>query len=1139
MNGVKRDVDNSAPVETSKDAGLKRKESVQVSLTPRSSIGETPVTSSSPANDESARPVPTRQSESESEQHFLSSVHQRNSNVKNASVTSTNDNRAAPDTERPQAQQQHERHIDDICSDRNLSRSRRWALSVLAIGVMASLIVALILALFATKFYICNCSNKIQFVPTPTSSVTTTFDNVSLSPPVASPTTGDATYDLTTGITSSSLTTSTTPVPHRTNNTPFRRLSNSVWPTHYDLFFQPHLNTTFLFNGEAVIHFQCSHTTRNITLHIKDLLIDDQHLSLAKSKTKTKTKTNNSASEQRVPNVLNWHHDHFLQHMTINFDADLLVEELYALTIKFVGTLNDELAGFYRIKYTDDNGVVCWIAATQFEATDARRAFPCFDEPSFKATFSIRIKHWANMTALSNMPIIGTQQSSDGDDKGWVIDTFGQSARMSTYLVAFAITNFASMSNGNISVWARPAVIDTATYALKISTQILKRYEDFFGVEYPLAKMDMIALPEFNSGAMENWGLVTYRESSMLYDKRRSSIRNKQRVATVVAHELAHQWFGNLVTPKWWDDLWLNEGFASYVEYIGVDYVEPGWKIFDQFVLEEIHDVFRADSLTSSHQISVPVNNPDEIREIFDRISYAKGASIIRMMSHFLTEPVFRDGLRSYLSALRYDNAEQADLWHYLTRAQTNQSTAVDVARVMSSWTLQTGYPVVTLTRNYSAGTALLQQQRFQQHNGATAQQLQVDSPRWDIPITFTTRQELNWTPTTRLWMRRNNTSAAAPNRPSTEVEIDAHLLLASSDDWILVNVLQVGFYRVNYDVTNWRLILNQLLTDQTKIEPINRAQIIDDVFNLARNGMLDYQLAMDASKYLRNENNYFAWDTALKSLTFLHNMLERTPMFGHWKAYLAQLIEPFYDQYKDQSWHRQQLSADDDAPDDNDALAQYNRANAIAWSCKISDHCRLKARDLFDRWRSSGRNYIEPSLREIIYCNVVRHGKESDWDFLWRQYDREQSANERDRILKALACSRELWMLNRFLEWTFDPTKSIRRQDAALVFSAVVKNEHGRDTAFNFLRNRWLTIRTYFGSSLFSRNYGKLIKPLSVYLNTPSELQQMQQFYKLVSDDIGKAKRAFVQSIEQIQSNVDWMSNYYHSLENWMKALH
>lgn len=681
----------------------------------------------------------------------------------------------------------------------------------------------------------------------------------------------------------------------------------------------------------------------------------------------------------------------------------------------------------------------------------------------------------------------------------------------------------------------------------------MRYYEEFFGIEYPLPKMDMIALPDFNAGAMENWGLITYRETSMLFDEAGSSIANKQRVATVVAHELAHQWFGNLVTPKWWDDLWLNEGFASYVEYIGVDKIEPTWKILDQFATEELQNVFRVDDLSSSHQISIPVNDPEEISEIFDHISYAKSASVIRMMHYFLTPEVFQVGLRRYLRALKYSNAEQSDLWAHLSEAsrlvhannsQLNSTGGskrvepVDVGKVMNSWTLQVGYPLVTLTRHYGGSRraqldqvryrpTLEQQQQQQLANKNGSQPVQ----KWEVPVTYTWKSERNFEPITRVWLHQND---------SGPVELDRAQLPAADDDWMLINLGQVGYYRVNYDLQNWRLLIKQLNEDHRVIGTTNRAQLLDDIFELARSGSLDYKFALDSTKYLKSERDFLPWDTVLTSFGYIDEMLQRTPLYGQWQDYVADLIRPYYSRYKDSVyWTMPDKSlastngtAVAGAGDDN-ALEQYNLVNAISWACQVDQHCVSKSKSLFRRWKEGGQNNINPVVRFTVYCTAVENGNKDDWDFLWRAYEKEQNSSERDRILKSLSCSREIWILSRYLEWTFNKSKPIRRQDGSFIFRMIAKNNYGRDIAFNFVRERWTTIREHYGKTSFS--LGALIRSLSYAMNTQIELNQLTSFYESVKSDVGTGKRSFQNAIEEVETNVQWRNRNYKILEDWI----
>lgn len=433
---------------------------------------------------------------------------------------------------------------------------------------------------------------------------------------------------------------------------------------------------------------------------------------------------------------------------------------------------------------------------------------------------------------------------------------------MSTYLVAYAISDFSHMSSGNFSVWARADAIQTAEYALSVGPKILDFLQTYFGVAFPLPKIDMIALPEFQAGAMENWGLITFRETAMLYDKGVATASNKQRVASVVGHELAHQWFGNLVTPSWWSDIWLNEGFASYMEYLTANAVAPEWKLLDEFVVNELQTVFQLDALATTHKISQEVGNPQEIFQLFDRISYAKGSTVIRMMSHFLTDTVFRGGLSKYLQRMAYKSATQDDLWRFLTdEAKTSGllDSSTSVKAIMDTWTLQAGFPVVKISRHPNTDAVRLEQVRFVYGNRSKTD----DRPLWWIPITYTTADELNFEntrPTT--WMPRTKT-----------YELENRNL--STAKWFIFNIQQTGYYRVNYDLDNWRAVTQHLMDAKNHLEiaPANRAQLIDDVMNLARGSYLSYDTAMNLTRYLAYETNHVPWKAAITNFNFIDSM--------------------------------------------------------------------------------------------------------------------------------------------------------------------------------------------------------------------------------------------------------------------------
>ncbi|XP_067128251.1 aminopeptidase N-like [Centruroides vittatus] len=869
-------------------------------------------------------------------------------------------------------------------------------------------------------------------------------------------------------------------------------LPRSIVPEHYMIELKPYIfPPNFTFDGRVSINIKCLEDTDNITLHINDMEIRNDTVKLE--------------GESDLPDITNFDRDEKRQFFIIKLDRPLKSGKKYTISMKYLGNLNDQLAGFYRSSYETSTGEKRWLATTQFQATDARRAFPCFDEPAMKATFDVTLVKPQNMTAISNMP----ESKRETRDDGWEAVTFQRTVPMSTYLLAFIVCDYKSIASSNIKVWTREEALKTAEYALETGSLIIKYFEEFFNVSYPLPKMDMISISDFSAGAMENWGLITFREAALLYDPKISSAGNKQGIASIISHELAHQWFGNLVTPKWWDDLWLNEGFASYVEILGVQKCHPDWEMNQQFVVDDLQEVFELDSLKTSHPISVPVNNPDEITEIFDSISYKKGASVIRMMNYFLGDDTFRRGLTNYLRNKSYDSAVQDDLWKFLTDAQNvPKEEKVEVKSVMDSWTLQTGYPVVTLTRDYNAATATVTQTRFLLNATDSAERY-----FWEIPVTYTEGSDPNWSTETKLWLHKNNGSIS--NLPS-----DQH--------WVILNIQQVGYYRANYDLHNWKLLIDQLQNDHSVIHVINRAQILDDALDLAKAGILDYGLALNTTLYLSKEQEYVPWEAALNAFSYLDTMLSRTAMLGKWKKYIKRQLEPVYNL----------LGWEEDINNES-VLKQYLRINVIVWMCKYNHpHCVEEAKKRYKMWQNDPNNtdIIPPNFRSIVYCTAIKNGEEEEWEFGWQQYKKAKIASEKDKIMKALACSRTPWLLSRYLDWSLDTKSGIRKQDGSYVFRAVANSEYGRDIAFNYFRDKWNKVFKIYRKTSFA--FRSLIITIASSLNTQFELDQLKSFYNVHKGNLGAANRAFKQSLETAEANVIWMSKYYETIKNWLEKV-
>ncbi|XP_078138644.1 aminopeptidase Ey-like, partial [Centroberyx gerrardi] len=653
------------------------------------------------------------------------------------------------------------------------------------------------------------------------------------------------------------------------------RLPDSLSPVSYNVTLWPRLEPDagglYVFSGRSAVVFRCEKETDLILIHSNKLNLttfQGHHAKLS------------DLDGAAAPGIQKSWLVVKTEYLVLQLNGRLAVGRSYVLYTEFQGELADDLEGFYRSEYMDD-GVKKVVATSQMQATHARKAFPCFDEPAMKAVFNITIIHDRDTVALSN--------SRDIDVADSVIDgvavrktTFEPTERMSTYLLAFIVSDFAYIestqdNNVMVRIWARRKAIDDGqgAYALNVTGPILKFYERYYNATYPLSKSDQIALPDFNAGAMENWGLVTYRETALLYDPIISSTGNKERVVTVISHELAHMWFGNLVTLRWWNDLWLNEGFASYVEYLGANHAEPTWDIKEQIILYEVHKVFAVDALASSHPLSrreEEVNDPAQISEMFNTISYSKGAAVLMMLSEFLTEPVFARGLSSYLNKFAFSNTVYTDLWDHLQQAVENtpgMHLPHTIHDIMNRWTLQMGFPVVTIDTR----TGGITQKHFLLDPESVVDQPSQFNYTWFVPIKWMKRgveQEQYWL--------LQNTDTHSPMR-------------ASGEDWVLANTNVSGYFRVNYDPDNWERLLHLLNTNHQAIPIINRAQIVDDAFNLARAKVINTTLALRTTKFLFNETDYVPWESALRNLNYYIFMFDRTEVYGVLQVSAAALI--------------------------------------------------------------------------------------------------------------------------------------------------------------------------------------------------------------------------------------------------------
>ncbi|KAB5581869.1 hypothetical protein PHYPO_G00180550 [Pangasianodon hypophthalmus] len=870
------------------------------------------------------------------------------------------------------------------------------------------------------------------------------------------------------------------------------RLPDYIIPTHYDLHLEPNLDTD-VYTGSVSIHLNLTKASTHLWLHIRETFVSTMPTLQLKGPTGTTTIGLKGCFEYTPQ-----------EYVVVEATEELRAtgtDEYYILTLKFQGWLNGSLVGFYKTTYLED-GEIKKIAATDHEPTDARKSFPCFDEPNKKATFKISITHDKAYDALSNMPVENIETLSDQKEK----TSFITSVKMSTYLVCFAVHRFTfverrSKSNIPLRIYAQPSQIHTAEYAANVTKIIFDYFEEYFDMEYSIQKLDKIAIPDFGTGAMENWGLITYRESNLLYDENESSSYNKQRVASVISHELVHQWFGNIVTMDWWDDLWLNEGFASFFEYVGVEQAEPSWGMRDIMLIDDVFPVLVDDALLTSHPIIVDVSTPSEITSVFDAISYSKGASILRMLEDWIGRDNFRNGCRNYLKGFPFQNAKTSDFWN----AQAEVS-GHPVADVMDTWTKQMGYPVLSLTNsNTDTNTNTLTQKRFLLDPNADPSQ--PSSPlgyKWTIPVKWNS-----------LNTGKNGTELF--EKGQTEVVINNYS--PATDGLIKVNNDHMGFYRVNHPDDIWAAISQQLLTDHLVFDAADRSSYIDDVFALARADIVNYTIAFELLNYLANETEYIVWDRVASSIAYVRDML----------ASDSTLYSQFQKLFRH---HVQKISTELGWDDVGSQTVRLLRETVLGIACQMGDEESLsQASRIFEEWINRSIS-VPVNLRLLVYRYGMKNaGTEANWEIMFERYLSATLAQEKDKLLYGLASVENISLLNRLLEASKNET-IVRSQDLFTLVRYVSLNKYGESMAWDWVTLNWDYLVNRY--TITDRNLGRLLNRISTSYNTELQLWKMEHFFALYPN-AGAGETPRKQALERAKSNIDWVKRNRDEIKSWL----
>lgn len=842
------------------------------------------------------------------------------------------------------------------------------------------------------------------------------------------------------------------------------RLSNHITPINYDLTLEPDL-LAGTFTGQEIIKIKILKETKQITLHAKDLKIETASFRVGK--------------KQILSDKISYN----LENETTTFTfKEKLTAGSGLLSIIWTGIINDHLRGFYKSKYIL-NGIEKHIATTQFEATDARRAIPCFDEPAHKATFDVSLIIPNDQTAISNT----LPTSIKEHHAGYNIVSFAQTPIMSTYLLAFIIGDFECLegvtkNQVKVRVFTTPGKKHQAKFALEVSIKSLEFYNDYFNIPYPLPVLDLIAIPDFESAAMENWGAVTFRETAILVDEENTSLSNKQWAAIVIAHELAHQWFGNLVTMHWWTDLWLNEGFASYMENFCVNHMFPNWQIWDLYLSDRYALALKLDSLSNSHPIEIEVHHPNEINEIFDMVSYAKGSAVIRQLALYLGEDNFKNGLRHYLKKHSYKNTETIDLWQSFEKI-----SGKPVETMMSVWTKQTGYPLVSLSPmpGISKGWKIKQERFFSSRISKSAAKKEK---LWSIPIAYESNNEI-----LNLLMTKDSA-------PLIGAQIGK------------INKNEVTFMRVCYDETTLKNLKQEIL--EGRLSTADRLGLIRDLFALAEGGYIQTTVALDFALNYKNENEYIVWAEIATGFNKIYNLISDQTYKVSYQKYVLSLFSPLA---KKMTW--QHISGEDYA-------ATFLRNLALSQTAHYGDQKIInEAKRVF---KNKAKFPIRADIRGVVYGIVAANGNLKDWQTFKKLYEQEEFHEEKDRYARALVSFKDEALLSKTLDLALSGV--VRHQDAPFLIAGVWQNNSGRNLTWKFIKKSWPTILKDYaeGGHFLSR----LLSPLGNHIKQ-SDLNDIKKFF--AKNKAPGADRALVQSYERIESNIAWLAADKKDIGKWL----
>ncbi|KAL6260339.1 hypothetical protein P5V15_007870 [Pogonomyrmex californicus] len=773
------------------------------------------------------------------------------------------------------------------------------------------------------------------------------------------------------------------------------RLFKEVTPMHYKIRLVPYFEEdNSLFKGSLSVNIKIHYDTSNISLHSNKLIINT---------TATTLLSNNNTTYK--PNQHIYHNE--IDILTLTFDH-VLSSGLYILNMKFKGDLSaNKTHGFIKRSYINTEGKKTWLAFTYLQIIGARQLFPCWDEPALKATFDISVKHKKKFTALSNMPIWNTDKAED--DMIWT--HFDTTPIMSTYLVAIVVSDFAHISDGTTNIWCKSSLTSQVNYALNVIKMVEKFGIQYTNISRQVPKIDHVAIPNFPATAMENWGLIFYNETYLVYDHNTHPLSHKKQVAMIIAHEIVHHWFGNLVTSSSWSELWLYEGITEFISSYFLDKIFDESRIMDEFVVNKLHMSFTMCESFITNPNRVTNNNLSDYIPLHYFELYLQAPIIMRMLQHIITEEVYHKALVTYLTMYKFSSATSNDLWSIIQTILDQSNVPHEnykIKEVMDTWTNQ------NLLHDHDAYHMIM------------------NDNKWRIPITYVTETNRDFSNTsTIMWLEPQDESISFKINPN---------------DWIILNVQQAGYYRVTYDIINWKKIINYLNSDDfTQIHVLNRAQIINDVYYFTMKGLLNVTFLINVTHYLSQEIDHIPWNPVFKILE-QHETFLLMPESLFFKLHMAEIFNGLL----------KSLTYEENSDDDD--ITKVLRLNAVKWACILDNlDCKKTATAKLHNHLADPDTYkISPWWEEWIYCFGLKKANQNTWNKVFELYQH----NRKQIFLNYLACSEKPEIINNYLNIIASNTSLFDNALHYSVFKTILKWHVTNNLVFEYILTNLETIK-------------------------------------------------------------------------------